>query len=73
MKPINYQVTITKPKEGRTDYERFNWYDYDTPNDLRLAVATYCNESVDLGWDVLALDDDSKVVFVFRHGEGAQC
>jgi len=69
MQPFNYRVTITKPKEGEIYTEQFNWYDYDTPNDLRLAVATYCNESVDLGWDVLALDDDSRVIFVFRHEE----
>ena len=65
MKPINYQVTITKPKEGRIDRQCFDWEDYDTPNDLRLAVAIYCNESVDLGWNVLAIDDDSKVIFVY--------
>jgi len=69
MKHFNYQVTLTKPTEGRIYTEHFNWYDYDTPNDLRLAVATYCNESIGLGWDVEALDDDSKIVFIFRHDE----
>ena len=64
---MRYQVTITKPAEGEIDYESFDLDDYDTPNDLRLAVANYCNESVGLGWDVLALDDDSRVIFVFRH------
>lgn len=69
MQPFNYRVTITKPNEGEIYTDHFEWHDYDTPNDLRLAVAIYCNESVDLGWDVLALDDDNRVIFEFRHEE----
>ena len=65
--PIDYTVTCTKPVEGEIYSETFHWYDYDTPSDLRLAVAIYCNESVELGWDVEAFDSNSKIIFTFKH------
>ena len=65
--PIDYTITLTKPNEGEIYTERFHWYDYETPSDLRVAVANYCNNSVDLGWDVEAIDSDSKIIFTFKH------
>ena len=65
--PIDYTVTLTKPSEGEIYTETFHWYDYDTPSEHRLAVAIYCNESVELGWDVMAFDSNSKIIFTFKH------
>jgi len=66
MTPFNYVVTLTKPAEGRIFSENFNWYDYATPSDMRQAFVKYCNESIRLGWDVMALDDNSKIVFISK-------
>ena len=66
-RPTEYSITCTKPTEHRIFTECFSWEDYDTPNDLRIAVANYCNNSVDLGWDVIAHDSDGKIIFTFSH------
>ena len=63
-----YTVTLTKPADGRIDSETFNWYDYDTPADMRVTVAQYCADSVDLGWNVECLDDTGKIVFINKRG-----
>ena len=65
--PIDYTVTLTKPSEGRIDSERFYWYDYESPNALRVDVANYCNESVALGWNVEAFDNHGKIIFIFNN------
>ena len=67
-KNLEYRVTCEKPDTGRIFTEVLSWEDYDSPSDLREAVKTFCNEAVKLGWDVLALDDDSAVVFTFKQG-----
>ena len=65
--PIDYSITITKPKAGEIWTDTFHWYDYDTLSALELAVATYCTDAVNLGWDVEAIDTNSKVIFTFKN------
>jgi hypothetical protein len=67
--PIDYTVTLTKPRavEGKMICtERFTWEDYESPNDLRVAVANYCNEAVSIGWNVEAFDSNGKIIFIFN-------
>lgn len=66
--PIEYKVVITKPETGEIYSEVFSWEDYESPSDLRVAVAIYCNDSVDLGWDVEAFDTNGKTVFTYKRG-----
>ena len=65
---IDYTVTITREETGEIHTDHFHWYDYDNPNDLRVAVANYCNNSVGLGWDVEAFDSNGKIVFTYKRG-----
>ena len=62
-RPIEYKVVITKPKTGEIYSEVFSWEDYESPSDLRVEMAKYCQESVALGWDVEAFDSDGLIVF----------
>ena len=61
-----YTVTLEKPDEFRIYSESFDWSDYDTPSDMGIAVAQYCADSVDLGWDVECFDDTGKIVLSIR-------
>jgi hypothetical protein len=64
---LEYRVTCEKPAEGRIYTEVFYCDEYDTPRDLRLAVVAYCHESVGLGWDVLALNNDGWIIFKYAN------
>lgn len=66
--PIDYTVTISRAETGEIDTDHFYWHEYDNPNDLRVAVANYCNASVGLGWDVEAFDSNGKIVFTYKRG-----
>lgn len=69
-----FSVTIEKPATGEIDTVRFDVWDYseeyesyrEAQSAMRVDVATYCNESMQLGWDVLALDGDGRVVFRYE-------
>ena len=58
-----YIVTCTKPHEGRIYSETFSREDYFSDWDLQRSALLYCKNSVDLGWDVQAIDGDSRIVF----------
>jgi hypothetical protein len=51
------------PREGRIYSERFNREDYFSDSDLISSLILYCKNAVDLGWNVEAIDGDSRIVF----------
>jgi len=56
-------VTCTKPREGRIYSATFCRDDYFSFTDLTASVFQYCKNAVDLGWDVQAIDGDSRIIF----------
>jgi len=58
-----YIVTCTRPREGRIYSEKFSRDDYLSFTDLAASVFQYCKNAVDLGWDVEAIDCDSRIIF----------
>jgi hypothetical protein len=63
-----YIVNCTMPRESRTYSERFNREDYFSDSDLLSSLILYCKNAVDLGWDVEAIDGDSRIVFISESG-----
>ena len=59
-------VTCERPREGRIYSETFSCEDYFSEGDLRRSALLYCKNAVDLGWDVQAIDNDSRIVFCER-------
>ncbi len=59
-----YIVTCTMPREGRIYSDTFSRDDYFSPDDMRRSVMQYCKNAVELGWDVQAIDGDSRIIFI---------
>lgn len=64
-----YIVTCTMPREGRIYNERFSRDDYFSFHDLHRSVMQYCRDAIGLGWDVEAIDCDSRIIFNRRAGD----
>ena len=56
-------VTCTRPLEGRIYSDRFSREDYFSDWDLHKSVMQYCRDAIGLGWDVQAIDGDSRIIF----------
>ena len=64
-----YIVTCTMPREGRIYSDTFSRDDYFSEWDLRKSAIQFCKDAVELGWNVQAIDGNSRVIFkeVARH------
>ena len=63
-----YIVTCTMPREGRIYSDTFSRDDYFSDWDLHKSAMQYCRDAVELGWDVQAIDGNSRIIF----SEGAK-
>lgn len=63
-----YIVTCERPREGRIYSETFSRDDYFSEWDLQRSALLYCKNAVELGWNVQAIDGDSKIIFSGRAG-----
>ena len=63
---LDYIVTCTKPQEGRIYSENFCRDEYFSDRDLHDSVMQFCKSSVELGWNVEAIDSNSKIIFMME-------